>query len=91
MDIDKRRKQAIYRANHRGIKEMDIILGRFANAHVGAMDEAMLTRFEAIMAEADRDLVLWFTGETGAPEHIDAELFAAILSHQKSVAGRNRQ
>ena len=36
----RRRKQMIYRANHRGIKEMDIVLGGYANAHVMEMADA---------------------------------------------------
>lgn len=76
-----RRKQIIYRANHRGIKEMDIILGGFADANVMRMDGEMLGRFEAIMAESDRDLLSWFTGEQMKPDYLDKELFDSILAH----------
>lgn len=75
-----RRKQLIYRANHRGIKEMDIILGGFADRHVMELDVEKLDTFEAIMAEADRDLLSWFTGEQPLPDHIDRQLFDAILA-----------
>lgn len=69
----------IYRSNHRGIKEMDIILGRYADAFVLEMSPQELDKFEVIMDEMDRDLLTWFTGEVTCPDHLDAEMFAAIL------------
>ena len=80
MNDTNRRKQLIYRANHRGIKEMDIILGGFAERHVMGLDTASLDLLEAIMAESDRDLLTWFTGEQALPDHIDKVLFDAILA-----------
>ncbi len=76
----RRRKQMIYRANHRGIKEMDIVIGGYADAHVMGMDDETLNAFEAIMDESDRDLFSWFTGEISVPERFDTPLFAAILA-----------
>lgn len=87
MNDTNRRKQLIYRANHRGIKEMDIILGGFADRHVMGLDAESLDLFEAIMAEADRDLLSWFTGEQSVPGHIDRPLFEAILSDTLAARG----
>ena len=80
--LDPRRKQLLYRANHRGIKEMDILLGGFAAAHIGSLDDAALDRLEALMDESDRDLLTWFTGEKQPPEGIRTDIFDAILAHQ---------
>jgi antitoxin CptB len=80
--LDARRKQLLYRASHRGIKEMDIILGGFAAAHLAALDDAALDTLEALMAESDRDLLTWFTGEVPAPAHVRTALFDAIVAHQ---------
>lgn len=80
--LDARRKQLLYRANHRGIKEMDIILGGFATAHIGSLDNASLDMLEALMEEPDRDLLTWFTGEVPAPAHVRTALFDAIAAHQ---------
>ena len=82
----KRRKQMIYRANHRGIKEMDIILGRYADAHVMTMSADELDAFEHIMDEGDRDLLTWFTGEIAAPDTFDKALFEKILAHTTAAA-----
>ena len=91
MNDTNRRKQILYRANHRGIKEMDIILGGYADAQVMSMSEAELDEFEAIMNEHDRDLLMWFTGEVLPPDHMCIPMFQEILSHAgtKAPARRN--
>ena len=56
-----RLKRLKYRANHRGIKEMDIVLGGFANERLDALSSQELDDFETLMQENDRDLLIWFT------------------------------
>jgi antitoxin CptB len=60
-------KRMKYRANHRGIKEMDIILGRFADTQLEALEPEQVDQFELLMSEHDRDLLTWFTGEIEFP------------------------
>ena len=55
------------RANHRGIKEMDIILGRYAEARLDRMDAAALDLFDALLSENDQDLYQWVTGQSTPP------------------------
>lgn len=83
MELDPRRKQIIYRANHRGIKEMDILLGGYANKFVASLSEDELRQLELIMDESDRDLLTWFTGESAVPEQFQTPIFDAILDHQR--------
>lgn len=83
MNLDLRRRQLIYRANHRGIKEMDILLGGFAQDKAAEMNEQDLAKLESIMDESDNDLLTWFTGEKPVPAHLDTSIFNAILAHQK--------
>lgn len=75
-----RRRRAIFRAWHRGMKEMDLLLGRYADTHVATMDETMLTEFETLMEVADRDLFQWFTGEAPVPAAHDTALLRAICA-----------
>ena len=55
-DVETRRRRAAYRAWHRGTKEMDWMLGRFADSALGAMSPEMLGRFEQLLAMPDPDL-----------------------------------
>ena len=62
-----RLKRLKMRAAHRGIKEMDLILGRWAAAHLDGADDATLDAFEAVLAEADQDLYAWVSGQAEPP------------------------
>ena len=84
MDDTNRRKQIIYRANHRGIKEMDIIVGRYATEKAMTMDPADLDLFETILNQPDRDLFSWFTGEVAVPDSFYTPLFKDILDFTQS-------
>lgn len=51
-----RQRRALYRASRRGTKEMDWLLGRYADARVAGMSEAALLCFEALIEVPDPDL-----------------------------------
>lgn len=57
--LDQRKRRASYRAHYRGTKEMDWLVGKFADARLPGMDEGQLTLFEALLAMPDPDLQLW--------------------------------
>lgn len=54
-----RRKRALYRAQHRGTKEMDWMVGRYAEARLGAMAEIRLLTFEKFLEVGDPTLNIW--------------------------------
>ena len=65
-----RLKRLKIRAWRRGIKEMDLLLGGFADREMAGLSEAELEAFEALMEEADQDLLRWVTGLAPVPpEH----------------------
>ena len=70
------------RAWRRGTKEMDLILGPYADAHLDQMDAEALARLEALMEENDQDLYQWVSGARPAPEAHSA-LIAEISSHAR--------
>jgi antitoxin CptB len=55
-DVEVRRRRAAYRAHHRGTKEMDWILGRFADARLGGFSTEELGMFERMLSLSDPDL-----------------------------------
>lgn len=72
-DIAARRRRAAFRAAHRGTKEMDWLVGRYAEAHLDGMDEAALTRFERLLEMPDPEVQRWLLdGSAGAPGEIGA-------------------
>ena len=50
-DLDPRRRKALFRAWHRGTREMDLILGGFADAFIDTLSDAELTEFERLLGE----------------------------------------
>lgn len=75
-----RLKRLSMRAMRRGIKEMDIILSRYAAARLMDMNRTDLDRFDALLSESDHDLYQWVTGQMAPPERY-AGLMADISDH----------
>jgi antitoxin CptB len=64
-----RKKRALYRATHRGTRELDLLLGRFALGALSGMSEAELTAFELFLACPDPEIDQWMRGSE-APESV---------------------
>lgn len=79
-DIAMRRKKLRYRAWHRGTREMDLVLGPFADAHAEGMDAADLDRLEALMSEEDPPLLTWVMGQAAPPAHIDRDFLDRVIA-----------
>jgi antitoxin CptB len=76
--LDPRRKKLIFRAWHRGMREMDLIMGRFAESRIDAMSDAELDTFELLIEAPDRDLLAWITGREPTPANYDTAVFRAL-------------
>ncbi|PZP85445.1 MAG: succinate dehydrogenase assembly factor 2 [Azospirillum brasilense] len=61
-------KRLRYRSWHRGCKETDLVLGRYCDAQLEAMDERGLALFEALLDEEDADIWAWLTDKTPCPK-----------------------
>lgn len=79
-DMILRRKRLTYRANYRGFKEMDMILGGFAKAHMDALSNAEVLMFEDLLSAKDHDIYTWITGKVAVPANYDTPLFARICA-----------
>jgi antitoxin CptB len=75
---DDRLKRVRMRSWRRGTKEMDLILGPYADAHLGGMDAATLDVYEMLLAENDQDLIGWVLGQTTPPEALATQI--AVIS-----------
>lgn len=79
--LDPRRRRALFRAWHRGTREMDLLLGRFADAHIGTLADDDVADLEALMEVPDRDLFAWVTGQEPVAADYDMPVFAAIVRY----------
>lgn len=78
LDLDVRRRKALFRSWHRGTREMDLVLGRFADAEIHALGDAEMDDYEVLMEAPDRDLFQWLTGEAATPGNYDTPVFDRI-------------
>ncbi|MEQ8825340.1 MAG: succinate dehydrogenase assembly factor 2 [Filomicrobium sp.] len=77
-DIETRRRRALYRAQYRGTKEMDIVMSRYANERVPTMSEDDMTTFEKFLAVAEPQLDDWIMKGKPVGETDFAELVADV-------------
>ena len=77
-----RRKRLLWRATHRGIREMDLILGGFVARHLQSFDGADLDGLDAIMDIPDQEMLAWATGQAPVPPELDSALLRRILEYR---------
>jgi antitoxin CptB len=76
--LDERRRKLSFRSWHRGMREVDLIMGRFADAVLGQLTEQELDEFERLIEVPDCDLLAWVTGEAEVPADFDTALFRRL-------------
>ena len=79
-----RRKRLSFRSWHRGTQESDLILGRFADAHLAGFDEAQLDRYEALLDCTDADIFDWVSGRAEPPPEHDYDVTRLLVSFSQA-------
>src|SRR5215472_10525081 len=85
--LDLRRRKLLFRSWHRGMREMDLIMGRFADATVQQFTQDEFAEFEQLMEVPDRELLAWITGEADVPPDYDTALFRRLREFNRSGEG----
>jgi antitoxin CptB len=85
--LDPRRRKLLFRSWHRGMREMDLIMGRFADVALAELSEAELADFERLIELPDRDLLAWVTGEAAVPPDVDTAVFRRMRDFHFSSKG----
>jgi antitoxin CptB len=75
---DVRLKKLKYRAEHRGFREADIIIGGFAEKHLRDLTPAQLDAFERLIDQPDQDLYAWIIGRQPTPTEFEGEVMDLI-------------
>ena len=84
-----RLKRMRMRSWRRGTKEMDLVLGPFADTHLAGLTEAELLTYDALLAENDQDLMAWILGQSRAPDAL-AALLARIAAFAETRLAREK-
>jgi antitoxin CptB len=77
---DLRLKRLHMRSWRRGIKEMDLVLGRFADDQLDTLSDADVDVYDALLRENDQDMLRWITGQDPVPGQY-TDLFSRISQH----------
>ncbi len=77
-----RLKRLKMRSWRRGTKEMDLILGPFADARLANFSDEDLEAYERLLGENDQDLYRWVSGQAEAPAEI-AVMIGAVAGHAR--------
>ena len=80
-EIETRRKRLLWRATHRGIKEMDLILGGFVVTNLDAFTVADIADLERIMDIPDQEMLAWATKQGDVPPEHASPLLTRILAY----------
>ena len=86
--LDERRRKILFRAWRRGMREMDLVMGQFADLNLPTMTDAELDEFERLMEAPDPEVLSWITGEAPTPQGYDTPLFARVSAAPREAISR---
>lgn len=83
--LDMRQRKLLFRSWHRGLRELDLVLGTFADAEVENLTEAEIDQYERLLDIPDTDLLACVMGETPMPAEHNSPLFERILAFRRAM------
>ena len=86
-DLGERQRRLLFRSWHRGIRETDLLLGRFADAHIADMSDSDLDDYERLLEVQDQDIYGWVTGEIPIPPADHSALLDRIRAFHAAGEG----
>jgi antitoxin CptB len=87
--LDPRRRKLLFRAWRRGVRETDLIVGRFADAYIDKFDDTALDDFERLIEVPNAELYAWVVGAEDAPQEFDTTVLRQLIEfHAQSGGGR---
>ncbi|WP_295073760.1 succinate dehydrogenase assembly factor 2 [Tabrizicola sp.] len=84
-----RLKRMAMRSWRRGTKEMDLVLGPFADAHLAGLSEADLQTYDVLLEENDQDLMAWILGQSAPPAALTGLLARITVFAENRLTPRN--
>jgi antitoxin CptB len=85
--LDIRRRKLLFRCWHRGMRELDLIMGRFADSAIAELAADDLAELEGLIDVPDPELLAWVTGESEVPAAHDTPLFRRLRDFNRSGQG----
>jgi antitoxin CptB len=89
--LDERRRRILFRAWRRGVREVDLVMGQFADMYLPAMSEAEVDEFERLLDVPDPEILAWITGGEAIPTPYDTPLFARLVKAPPEALKRGKR
>lgn len=83
--LDLRRRRLLFRAWRRGVRETDLIVGRFADAHIDKLDDCALDDFERLIEVPNASLYAWVVSAEAVPPDYDTAVLRDLIAFHKSA------
>ena len=84
--LDLRRRKLLFRSWHRGMREMDLVMGRFADAEIGKFTDAELDEYERLVELPDGELLAWITGEVAIPQEHNGPVLRRMCAFHHNLS-----
>lgn len=84
-ELEPRRKRLLFQSWHRGTREMDLLLGRFADATISEWSEADLHDMEALLRVPDPELYRWITEQDAVPPNQRSAILGRVIDFHKAA------
>lgn len=81
-DLPLRRKRLLFRSRHRGTKELDLIIGSFAERYIESFDGGQLDRFEVLLDIPEPVIYDWLVGQGAPPPDLSNDVLELLLAFE---------
>lgn len=78
--LETARKRLLFRSWHRGTREMDLLLGRFAERNLPTFSQRQVELYEALLEYSDNDIYDWMNGRTPPPAELDHDVMKLLIN-----------
>jgi antitoxin CptB len=83
-DLEPRKKRLLFQSWHRGTREMDLLLGQFADATIGDWSDAEVAEMEELLRVPDPELYRWITGQADIPDNHRSPILLRVIAFHRS-------
>ena len=82
---DVRCKRLLFRSWHRGTRELDLLLGPFAERHLSSFSDRQLDIYERFLEHSDPDIYRWLTDAEPVPKAADSDVLKLLKNFKNTV------
>ena len=83
---EQRQRKLRFRSWHRGMREVDLMLGGFADSQLASLTDTEIDQYEQLLETSDTDLLPWLTGETPVPPDTRSVILDKVMAYCRAAS-----